>query len=115
MWQFFRLPGKTGAATLICLGAGRVGAGLVTLLVPASLNPILEVKLTETMTLPIAQTDEQTAALAALPELLKFVKGKQVPGHGAGLSLHPETGNLVRTCCFRLPARWCWMPTRLRR
>lgn len=90
-------PGKTGAATLICLGAGRVGAGLVTLLVPASLNPILEVKLTETMTLPIAETAEQTAGLAALPEILKFVEGKQVLAMGPGVSLHPETQELLRS------------------
>lgn len=90
-------PGKTGAATLICLGAGRVGAGLVTLLVPASLNPILEVKLTETMTLPLAETAEQTAGLGALDEILRFTRDKQVLAMGPGISLHPETQELVRT------------------
>lgn len=96
-------PGKTGAATLICLGAGRVGAGLVTLLVPASLNPILEVKLTETMTFPLAETTEQTAGLAALQEILYFAKGKQVLAMGPGISLHPETQELVRSLLLHPP------------
>jgi ADP-dependent NAD(P)H-hydrate dehydratase / NAD(P)H-hydrate epimerase len=87
--------GKTGAATLICQGAARVGAGLVTLFIPASLNPILEVKLTETMTYPIAETAEQTPSSAALPEILAFLEGKQVLAMGPGISLHPETQELA--------------------
>ena len=90
-------PGKTVAATRICRGAGRVVAGLLTLLVPASLNPILEVKLTETMTLPLAETAEQTAGLGALDEILRFTRDKQVLAMGPGISLHPETQELVRT------------------
>ena len=89
--------GKTGAATLVCQGAGRVGAGLVTLFIPSSLNPILEVKLTETMTFPIAETPEQSPSLAALQSISAFVEGKQVLAMGPGISLHPETQDLVRT------------------
>jgi NAD(P)H-hydrate epimerase len=87
--------GKTGAAALICQGAARVGAGLVTLFIPASLNPILEVKLTEAMTYPIAETAELTPSLAALPQILEFLKGKQALAMGPGISLHPETQELV--------------------
>jgi len=87
--------GKTGAATLICQGAARVGAGLVTLFIPASLNPILEVKLTEAMTYPIAETAEQTPSSAAAPEILGFLEGKQVLAMGPGISLHPESQELV--------------------
>ncbi|MEI6127131.1 MAG: NAD(P)H-hydrate epimerase, partial [Pseudomonadota bacterium] len=43
-------PGKTGAAAMTARAAMRAGAGLVTLGVPRTLNPILEVKLTEAMT-----------------------------------------------------------------
>jgi hydroxyethylthiazole kinase-like uncharacterized protein yjeF len=88
--------GKTGAATLICQGAGRVGAGLVTLFIPVSLNPILEVKLTEAMTYPIAETAEQTPSMAALSEILGFLVGKQALAMGPGISLHLETQELVR-------------------
>jgi ADP-dependent NAD(P)H-hydrate dehydratase / NAD(P)H-hydrate epimerase len=88
--------GKTGAATLICLGAGRVGAGLVTLFIPASLNPILEVKLTEAMTYPIPETSEQTPSPKALGAMLKFLEGRQVLAMGPGVSLHPETQELIR-------------------
>ncbi len=95
--------GKTGAATLICLGAGRVGAGLVTLFIPGSLNPILEVKLTEAMTYPIAETAEQTPGLAALPEILEFLEGKQALAMGPGVSLHPETQELVRALLRQAP------------
>src|SRR4030042_308932 len=51
-------PGKTGAAAMVCKAAVRVGTGLVTLGLPASLNPILEVKLTEAMTEPLPETNE---------------------------------------------------------
>jgi hydroxyethylthiazole kinase-like uncharacterized protein yjeF len=88
--------GKTGAATLICQAAGRVGAGLVTLFIPASLNPILEVKLTETMTLPIAETADQTPSSRALPQILDFLAGKQALAMGPGIGLHPETRSLVK-------------------
>jgi len=94
--------GKTGAATLLCEGAGRVGAGLVTLFIPSSLNPIVEVKLTETMTYPIAETAEQTPSLASLQSILAFVEGKQALAVGPGISLHPETQELVRTLLPRI-------------
>ncbi|HOI96668.1 MAG TPA: NAD(P)H-hydrate dehydratase [Syntrophobacter fumaroxidans] len=95
--------GKTGAATLICLGAGRVGAGLVTLFIPASLNPILEVKLTEAMTYPIPETPEQTPASAALPEILEFAGDKQALAAGPGISLHPDTHRLVEGLIAHAP------------
>mgnify|MGYP005831821733 CR=1 FL=1 len=46
-------PGKTGAVAMAGDAAVRSGAGLVTVGVPASLNSILENKLTEAMTLPL--------------------------------------------------------------
>jgi NAD(P)H-hydrate epimerase len=42
--------GKTGAAAMACQAALRMGAGLVTLAIPKSLNGIMEMKLTEVMT-----------------------------------------------------------------
>lgn len=93
--------GKTGAATLICEGAAHVGAGLVTLFIPASLNPIVEVKLTEAMTYPIAETDEHTPAQAALPNILSFLQGKQALAMGPGISLHADTRELVKSLLLK--------------
>ena len=95
--------GKTGAATLISLGAARVGAGLVTLFIPSSLNPVLEAKLTEAMTYPIAETEEQTPDEAALPRILEFLDGKQVLALGPGISLHPGTRKLVTALLGKAP------------
>ena len=44
--------GKTGAAAMTSSAALKIGAGLVTLVIPRSLNEIMEVKLTEAMTYP---------------------------------------------------------------
>jgi len=95
--------GKTGAATLICEGAGHVGAGLVTLFIPVSLNPIVEIKLTEMMTIPIAETKNQSPADAALPEILNFLEGKQALAMGPGISLHPDTQALVKGLLPKVP------------
>ncbi len=89
-------PGKTGAAALVCLGAGRAGAGLVTLFIPESLNAILEVKLTETMTLPIAETPQKTPSSAAFQQILDFLQGKQALAIGPGISTNEDTATLVK-------------------
>ncbi|MBR9979749.1 MAG: NAD(P)H-hydrate epimerase, partial [Desulfatitalea sp.] len=50
--------GRTGAAIMSAAAALRVGAGLVTLAAPQSLNPILESRLIEAMTCPVADQGE---------------------------------------------------------
>ncbi|NLK98096.1 NAD(P)H-hydrate dehydratase [Defluviitalea saccharophila] len=49
--------GMTGAAALTCKGAFKIGAGLVSLGVPKSINDVLEEKLTEVITIPIREED----------------------------------------------------------
>jgi len=88
--------GKTGAAALTALAAQRVGAGLVTLAIPQSLNDIMEVKLTEVMTEPVPETEARTIAREALPRLLALAEGKSAVAIGPGLSTHPSTQKLVR-------------------
>ena len=50
--------GMTGAAYLTSQAALISGSGLVTLGIPRALNMIMEIKLTEVMTLPLADTPE---------------------------------------------------------
>jgi NAD(P)H-hydrate epimerase len=88
--------GKTGAAAMTALGALRAGAGLVTLGTPESLNNILEVKLTEAMTVPLPETEEGTLSLRAKDKVLRLIEGKSAIAIGPGLSTNPETTALVR-------------------
>ncbi len=89
-------PGKTGAAVMCSVSALRIGAGLVTLGVPESLNDMMGAKLTEVMTEPLPETAERTLAMAALGRLLKAIEGKRALAVGPGLSTHVETSELVR-------------------
>lgn len=88
--------GHTGAAHLAASSAVRAGAGLVTLAVPSSLNPILEVKTTEAMTLPLSDAGKGCLDEDALPGILDAVVGKNVVALGPGISRHKGTSALVR-------------------
>ncbi len=89
--------GKTGAAAMTSEAALRAGAGLVTLGIPASLNDILEVKLTEAMTLPLPEAPGARAlGGTAFAPIQEFLDGKMSLALGPGIGTHPETRDLVR-------------------
>jgi NAD(P)H-hydrate epimerase len=58
--------GKTGAAAMAAKAALRVGAGLVTVAIPSSVNDTLEAKLLEAMTIPMPETKARTLARSSL-------------------------------------------------
>lgn len=87
--------GKTGAAAMACEAAMRVGAGLVTLAIPKSLNPIMEVKLTEVMTEPLPETPKQTLSLRAFNSLLRLCENKKAVIIGPGMGTIKETQTLL--------------------
>lgn len=89
--------GMTGAAVLASQAALCAGAGLVTLGIPKSLNPIVEAKLSEVMTIPLPETTEGSLALAAKPRVLGFIeRTASVLAIGPGLSQHPETVDFIQ-------------------
>jgi len=94
--------GKTGAAALAARGALRVGAGLVTVATPTSVNDVLEAKLLEVMTAPMPETKARTLARSGLDRLLTFVNTRTAVAVGPGLTTHPETVDLVHALIGRL-------------
>lgn len=87
--------GLTGAATLCSEAALRVGAGLVTLGIPRSLNVILEQKLTEAMTLPLPETETQAHTIAAWDAIAERIATSDAVALGPGIGRHPKTAELV--------------------
>lgn len=88
--------GMTGAAYLASEAAMRSGAGIVVLGIPRSLNPIMEVKLTEVMTFPLAETEKQSLREDTEETILELMENFSVLGIGPGISRQLETQRLVR-------------------
>ncbi len=88
-------PGKTGAAAMSALGALHSGTGLVSVAIPEGLNPVLEAKLLEAMTFPVAETLSHTFAKGAKDSLLEFAAAKTAVAIGPGIGGEPETVGLV--------------------
>ncbi len=94
--------GKTGAAALAAEGAARAGAGLVTIACPAGLNDILEIKCTEAMTAPVADTPERAFASSAVESILALAATRDALGLGPGIGRSEETQVLVLSLAKRL-------------
>ncbi len=88
--------GKTGAATMAATAALKIGAGLVTLVVPATLNPIVAAKLTEAMTYPVEDGGKGFFTPASFEAIRAFAADKDVVVMGPGIGRSEETMALAR-------------------
>ena len=86
--------GLSGAVCLCARAALRSGAGLVTVGVPKSLNSIFEIKLTEVMSLPLA---DKGGALSqeAFSNIRSFLKKADLIVLGPGAGLRDSTKRLI--------------------
>jgi NAD(P)H-hydrate epimerase len=96
-------PGKTGAAIMTSRAAMRMGAGLVTLGIPKSLNMAMELQLTEVMTEPLPENADQTLGLSTYERIVKLLKDKKGLAIGPGLGTTRPTQNLVRRLIQKSP------------
>jgi NAD(P)H-hydrate epimerase len=84
-----------GAALLVCRGAGRAGAGLVTLAVPESLQPLFAAKVVEATTMALPEDDvEEVDPEPAFARILDHEHDAIVVGPGLRPGL--ATAELVR-------------------
>ncbi len=88
-------PGKTGAAAMTAMSAMRAGAGLVTLAIPESLNPILEAQVIEVMTSPLPETKTGILGESSFDKIMNQLSGKKCLAIGPGLGEAAETKKLV--------------------
>ena len=89
-------PGKTGAAAMTAMSAMRAGAGLVTLGIAESLNPILETQVLEVMTAPLPQNQNGALGTSAVENIKKMEAGKTCLAIGPGIGQAGETQSLVK-------------------
>ena len=88
--------GMTGAAYLASEGAVLMGSGLITCAIPKSLNNIMEVKLTEVMTLPIMDKGKGYFSSGGFFKIKEFSKNVDVVAIGPGISRENEVKKLIK-------------------
>lgn len=88
--------GMTGAAALSADAAMRAGAGLVLLGIAESLHDIMETKLTEVMTRPLAETAAGIIGEGAVSHIEEIAQDNDAIAIGPGLGRHEDTMKAVR-------------------
>jgi NAD(P)H-hydrate epimerase len=86
-----------GAACLACTGALRVGAGLVTLATPASLQAIMASKLTEVTYLPLSESRPGQLSPEATSEIRSGIQDYDVLLVGCGLGRYEATVSMIKS------------------
>ncbi|MFH1380863.1 MAG: NAD(P)H-hydrate dehydratase [Candidatus Omnitrophota bacterium] len=94
--------GMTGAAYLASQAALLSGSGLVTCAIPESLNMIMEIKLTEVMTLPLPETKEGTLSSYGEKIIVDFSKKTNSVAIGPGISRNKKTQHLINNLLGRI-------------
>ncbi len=89
-------PGMTGAACLAGIAALRAGAGLVTLAVPQSLQPIVASQMMSVMTLSCRETLRSCFSEAAAEDVMDFAEKCDSVAVGPGIGRDGETSAMVR-------------------
>jgi NAD(P)H-hydrate epimerase len=92
-----------GAASLACVAAGRVGAGLVTLACPKTVYPIMAAKLVESTFLPLPDEEGFLTAEAAPPVLRALGQGYDALLVGPGLGQSAYVRAFMRQLLPALP------------
>jgi hydroxyethylthiazole kinase-like uncharacterized protein yjeF len=92
-----------GAAYLACMGAARVGAGLVTLATAKSLIPILASKLTEVTYIPLPESEPGVIGSDAVSLMQKNFPDYRVILLGCGMGQHKTTNEFTKSLLFNLP------------
>ena len=95
-------PGMTGAVALAARAAARSGSGLVTAAVPEGLNPVMEAKLTEAMTLALPQSHDGAIGEGALDVLLEKAQKCSSVVIGCGMGTGRDAEKLLRGLIARL-------------
>ena len=88
--------GKSGASIMTGHAALRSGAGLVTLLLPASLQRDIAGRVPELMSEPLPETGAGTLDESALQPVLLYLEQADAVVVGPGLTTHPSTRRLVQ-------------------
>jgi hydroxyethylthiazole kinase-like uncharacterized protein yjeF len=96
--------GMTGAVCMAATAAIRAGAGYATVAAPDSLEPILEVKLTEVMTMGLDSADGGLGAAAAAPVIERSHRSACVV-LGPGLGTAEHSARLARDLVPRIDAQ----------
>jgi NAD(P)H-hydrate epimerase len=87
-------PGKTGAAALAGNAAARSGCGLVTVGTPAAVHDIMEVKLTEAMSYPLADRDG-SLSIDSLASLNQLLVDREALAIGPGLGVTDDLAVII--------------------
>jgi len=93
--------GKSGAAILMARACLRSGAGLVTVAVPSSVQPLVAGAVPEAMTESLPEAPGGTLLAEAFPIVMNLLESRDVLAAGPGLGTEPGVASVIREVSAR--------------